>query len=185
MTFKEPLISIAAVLTGKAIEFVEENYEHLKNQETLDGMNLRELMIHISEKWIKPTFGSEFLGKQAVQRISVLQSTISGYARPRSIISLPEATVVFSDSGFEDEVAALLTLIEPANMFIIRVHREGHDYMNDSRRYLTAENSPKLAGAHFLDVENDGTEQGYTNAFLENVFMVMRSAHKEKVANGS
>ena len=183
MTFKEPLIAIASVLANKDNDFMEHNYEQLKKQEVLNGMNLRQLMIHISEDWIKPAFGPDFIGKLAVKRINMLQSVQTGYMTQRSIVSLPGTTVLFSDGGFEDEIAALLDVVEPSELYIVRVHRAGHDFSNDSRQYLTAENAPKLAKAKFLDVHNDGTEQGYANAFLEDVFMAMRTQVKKADAH--
>lgn len=43
--------------------------------------------------------------------------------------------VVVSDLGFDGEYQALEDLI-PESLLLIRVHREGHNFLNDSRNYV-------------------------------------------------
>lgn len=80
----------------------------------------RELLIALSEKLLKPRYGSSYFG-------NVLwgEATTSG-----------SKLFIVSDCGFTSEVSRLIHSAGKSNCIIIRIHRSGHSFDNDSRSYL-------------------------------------------------
>ncbi|CAH9014623.1 putative ATP-binding protein [Vibrio phage 277E43-1] len=97
----------------------------------------REWLIHVSENVVKPSFGKDAFGKMFVN-------------------SLPkEGVVAVSDGGFPEEIKPVIDHVGAENITIVRIHREGCDFSNDSRNYLTQGMfEDKIA---FLDIENNST----------------------------
>ena len=94
---------------------------------------LRRLLIRISEEFLKPTYGTSIFGRIAVKELL------------RSSYPL----IVFTDSGFVEEADTVIRTVGQRNTVLIRLHREGCDFTNDSRGYL-----PDIAGTN-RDVENN------------------------------
>jgi len=80
----------------------------------------RGLLIALSEELLKPRYGNSYFG-------NVLWS--------EACIS-PSELFVVSDCGFQAEVERLIDNAGKANCLLIRIHREGCDFANDSRSYL-------------------------------------------------
>ncbi|CAH9014639.1 putative ATP-binding protein [Vibrio phage 495E54-1] len=97
----------------------------------------REWLIHVSENVVKPSFGKDAFGKMFVN-------------------SLPkEGVVAVSDGGFPEEIKPVIGHIGTENITIVRIQREGCDFSNDSRNYLTQEMfEDKIT---FIDIENSST----------------------------
>ena len=95
---------------------------------------LRQLLIRISEEYLKPTYGNSFFGRLAVRELK------------RSAYPL----TIFTDSGFYEEAHTVVRSIGRRNTILIRLHREGCDFRNDSRSYLRG-----VAGEE-RDIENNG-----------------------------
>jgi hypothetical protein len=110
-------------------------YEDAKQYEYGPRDTLRQLLIRISEEYLKPTYGNTFFGRIAVRELR------------RSAYPL----IVFTDSGFNDEAATVTRAIGRGNTILIRLHREGCDFRNDSRSYLRG-----VAGEE-RDIENNGS----------------------------
>ena len=82
----------------------------------------REILISLSEDYIKPTYGENFFGLATVKALSTFSKC--GYSH-----------VFISDSGFKEEAETLVTMCPTCNFTLARLHRDGTDFNNDSRSY--------------------------------------------------
>lgn len=85
-----------------------------------DDLSLRGAMIKVSEDIIKPKYGDDFFGKKALEFIDEL--VLLGYKN-----------IFFSDSGFIKE---LNPIADKYQCHVIKLHRHGRNFNNDSRNYL-------------------------------------------------
>jgi len=102
------------------------------------GISPRDMMIYTSEKVMKPALGEDYYGKAAVQRC----------------IWNDLPLVVFSDGGFKEEILPLQDLYE--HVVIFRLHRDGFDFNNDSRSYI----SDAYGNVYDIHLVNDAIEKG-------------------------
>lgn len=100
------------------------------------GRSWRQWLIHISENVIKPIFGSRAFGDLMLRDINLHY--------------LPMDYIVISDCGFTEEVKVLVEAGFPT--CIVRLHRDGHTFQNDSRGYIYIE------GVHSIDMHNNGSK---------------------------
>lgn len=149
MKFAAPIKRMAAGLLDMDVSAVERHKEAEFNilcRETISDDfgsapeygpkdTLRRLLIRISEEYLKPTYGDTFFGRLAFRELQ------------RSAYSL----IIFTDSGFAIEASSIIRSIGKSNTLLIRLHREGCNFENDSRSYLTG-----IAGRE-VDVINSGT----------------------------
>lgn len=105
--------------------FDQATYERIKDDpiHTL-GMTFREAMIHYSEEYIKPTYGIGSLAQSQLLRLG-------------TSIDLP-GILLISDSGFQPETDVLVDGFGPDNFLMVQLTRDGKDWGNDSRGYVTA-----------------------------------------------
>jgi len=100
--------------------------ERPENKDTkvyyLAGRSWREVLISLSEGYIKPTYGEGFFGLATAKALNTFSS--SGYSH-----------VFISDSGFKEEAETLVTMCPTCNFTLVRLHRAGTDFSNDSRSY--------------------------------------------------
>lgn len=80
---------------------------------------IRQLLIHLSEKVLKPLYGEHFFGK-------VLWNDAK---------STTEKLFLVSDSGFLPEANYLIDKAGVKNVLVLRIYREGCTFENDSRSY--------------------------------------------------
>lgn len=80
-------------------------------------MSKREVLIHVSEKVIKPTLGQDFFGKNLADRIEQDSDVIA-----------------ISDGGFVDE---LLPVIDKGDVVLVRIVKDDLTEVEDSRKLLT------------------------------------------------
>jgi hypothetical protein len=92
----------------------------------LMNKSLRDSFISFSEDWAKKFYSPDIFGIIASERIRL------AVKQNKDI-----HTVVVSDSGFPEELLAVKKAISNAKHFLIRIHREGCNYTNDSRSYLS------------------------------------------------
>jgi hypothetical protein len=141
-SFKEPLFRIAAAVSGMDIDLLYELYEQPGwkeiPQKQFDGLSCRELFITISEEWVKPLYGKSYFGDEMAGRL----------------LDIVQYGVVVSDGGFPEEILPLIEAYGNENIVIVRIHREGHTYQNDSRRMLHPWDFPEGKKPVFIDVEN-------------------------------
>lgn len=151
MKFAAPIKRMAAGLLDMRVELVEEHKDHkfkiLSKETEAEDPNfgnvvylyeeedvLREFLIDLSENYLKPRYGKRFFGRIANRELQ------------RSSYSL----AVFTDSGFVEEASVIIGALGKENVLLVRLHREGKDFTNDSRSYL-----PDIAGRN-IDVQNNG-----------------------------
>lgn len=142
--FAEPLKDMACAL----LEIDNKTLEMSKKQVVgLYGVTVRQILIDISEKWMKPCYGKDIFGKIAAERVSEAMQLSDHFGEE------PYDLYVFSDCGFDSEVHHVLKLFGNENALLIRLHREGCTYEGDSRSYI------ELSDVRTVDVMNDGDER--------------------------
>ena len=168
--FKDELFKIAANALNTSVEAFKVNYDlQVKDVDSVDrswallegnrrgtkvtdetwwkdvptissgGMfySQRSWLIHISENVIKPSFGEKAFGNMLGN-------------------SLPaEGTVLISDGGFASELIPVIEKVGEDNVTVVRLHREGCDFSNDSRNFLTEDMFN--ANIKFMDITNNGS----------------------------
>jgi hypothetical protein len=93
----------------------------------LGGSSIRQLLISMSEDWMKVRYGEDIFGRMLYYRS--LRTGNGATANPDFI--------VVDDNGFHPEFDALG---EPDNRILVRVTRPGKDFSGDSRGYLDKPN---------------------------------------------
>lgn len=109
-------------------------------------MSQRQFLAFVSEIVIKPHLGIEYFGLQA-------------YHHCRSL-NLP--LIIFSDSGFEEEVEPFLRSGQ-FDVNVIQLHREGCSYSGDSRDYLRRRSQYRT----FQEVHNNGSLHDAANEIIK------------------
>lgn len=122
ISFKKPMWDIAeAVLGPERFEMFCDLYHDRETkdtpQEALGGKSPRGFFIHISESFIKPLLGEEYFG----DRLLELYCELAGVG-------------VVSDGGFPRELFPFCRAL--VDVQVVRLHREGYDFSNDSRNYI-------------------------------------------------
>lgn len=182
-SFKEPLLDMASAILGLSRYEIAADYENLKKTEVIGGMTLRQLMIDISENYLKPKFGQDIMGRIEANRV---KTYVSPMMRQRALstkkypLALSGRTLVYPDGGFGQEVTALFEVVAPENIYIIRIHRDGHSFAEDSRSYLSPETTPALKTCNFFDIVNKGDPRMYAETFIDNVFFAIRNLEKRQ-----
>src|SRR5215472_16435531 len=114
-SFASPMKHFAATLFAK-------EYHKLAKDEMvaeLGGSSPRQMLIAMSEEFLKPHYGEDFLGRMLYYR--ALRSTP------------PPDWVIVDDSGFRAEFEALG---EPNCRYIVQLRRPGTNFRGDSRNFL-------------------------------------------------
>lgn len=122
-----------------------ENVKGLPCQE-FGGLTPRAAYIKMSEEAIKPAFGSDFFGRLLARRMA------------------GEILTVVPDSGFEGEARPVLNLLGARNVLLLRIHRRGFDFRQDSRSYI------ELPGVATLDLTNNSTVPDFNAAAVAAVY---------------
>lgn len=127
MEFKEPLIKLALQLSGVSRKLWDAHYtQEFKNTpwdrllERGVPVSPRRYLQFISEDVMKPTFGKDIFGIAALK-------TIKDHNLRH---------VVFSDGGFDEEIAVLDNHYQRDECIVIRLHRSGFDFSNDTRKHV-------------------------------------------------
>ncbi len=108
----------------------------------LFGHTLREAQIYLSEKHMKPLYGKHVFGE-------LLENDI------KSLVQEGEDIFLISDSGFETEASRLINTFGASQVSLVRLHREGKDFRNDSRGYIDLDRY----GVTCFDVNNPEGDQ--------------------------
>lgn len=104
-------------LTQNQLDTLEQDKESPKDY--LLGKSWREVQISLSEDWAKPIFGKRVFGNIAKNIIDNNSNNI----------------FLISDSGFQEEAAALVEHFGKENCLLIRLKRKDTNFDNDSRSY--------------------------------------------------
>jgi hypothetical protein len=143
LEMKECMFSIALATSGVTEKDWYQRYNNRELKEEpwsiLGGLSQRQFMIKISEEWMKPLFGKDVFGVRAAES-----------ARQKIWTTQGKYAVVFTDGGFKEELDAMVRTLGEDNVLLVRVHRDGTNFDNDSRNYL-----PDIKHTH--DLHNDDT----------------------------
>jgi hypothetical protein len=114
-----PLRRIAYQMVGR--DYNEVTYESFKRQ-NFAALNRtgRQLMIDVSERFLKPTYGIEVMTKMLIERNAGFPGVL-----------------LIRDMGFQIEVDPLIRWAGEKNVFIVLVHRPGKSFDGDSREWVT------------------------------------------------
>lgn len=140
--FADPLTNIAKVILGMTEKEFLHYREEAKDEplpEPFDHLTMRQLLIKISEEWIKPTFGERYFGHAMVRRLNHLMSP----------------TVIISDSGFYDEAVPVLSRYGADRCLLIQVSRFGATFEGDSRSYWQMYNTEPVRINNRYDVSKE------------------------------
>jgi hypothetical protein len=96
------------------------DYARFKTTEFSElGVTGRQLMIDVSEKFLKPTYGISVMAKLLIERNAEFHGLL-----------------LIRDCGFQCEVDPLIQWAGSENFFIARCHRPTKNFANDSREYV-------------------------------------------------
>ena len=133
---KRPLVELVKNLYSLS----DNDVEHLSSRENkekpsslLNGKSWREAMIFVSEEVVKPALGKDIFGKVAASNLSV-------------------GINIFTDGGFEEEIAPIVEEVGEDNIIIVKIHKDGCSFEGDSRDWIDIE------GVKSFDVTNYGDE---------------------------
>jgi hypothetical protein len=145
---------------------VIEKTKHLKND--LYGVTTRQMLIDLSEKYMKPCYGKDIFGRICATRMAEEIQNNDTYKEEQPDI------FVISDSGFDYEAKSVLQLFGNENALLIRLHRDGHSFKGDSRSYI------ELDDVRTVDINNDGS-----TAFGSKLIDVVKNWIKERETDGT
>lgn len=100
----------------------------------------RQVLISFSEDWVKQKFGAEAFG----------------YLLKLRTEDLPDDYIVVTDCGFDVE----LNPFDVTDIAVVRLHRDGCSYKNDSRGYITRDD------IFSFDVKNNNEPEHIAQAIL-------------------
>ncbi|QOC54410.1 hypothetical protein Atoyac15_46 [Aeromonas phage Atoyac15] len=154
LEFKGALIRIAKAITGVSDGEWDRLYrrdQKERAQAVYGGLSARQLLIKISEEWVKPQFGKNHFGSLALADVNKLGT----------------GHYFFSDGGFIEE---LLPMVEAGHhVTVLRLFRDGYQYAGsgDSRSYI------KLAeaAAHGINVMDFELEDGNPGATVHEILL--------------
>lgn len=120
VSLSTPLRVIAYAMTGFKGALDGDDYEGFKTTRFLEfDRTGRELMIDVSEKFLKSVYGQEIMAELLFAQLS----EFTGVALIR-------------DVGFQVELDTLARVVEPRQIYVACLRREGCDFSNDSREYV-------------------------------------------------
>lgn len=123
-----------SVFSLAGLQYSDALYEEIKDTplDIFKGDSIREVMIALSERFIKPRYGSAFWAHSLLQGLNA-------------------PTIIVPDLGFPEELEAFQATCE--DVLVVHTSREGFGWANDSRRYVEHTNVLKLetTGQPILD----------------------------------
>ena len=129
-----PLREIAYTMTGWIGSPDGPNYEQFKTTHfEAFGKDGRQIMIDVSERFLKPTYGIEIMANLLIARNS----------------NIGPAIILIRDSGFQIEIDPLIRWVGEDNLFVVSVNRDGTTFDGDSREWVTHK--------HMAMFNNNGT----------------------------
>lgn len=112
-----PLRELAFKMVGR--EYSAATYEDFKNEffTQFGGVNGRQLMIDVSEKFLKQVYGQTIMARIWASRLPITGPCV----------------VLVPDCGFQVEVDVITAMFGAENFYLARVNRPGCDFSGDSR----------------------------------------------------
>lgn len=114
--FANPMRAFASSLLGMPYTSIAKDTP----LELLNNTTPREMLIDLSEKYLRKLYDGDFFGRALLYRWN------------RVVLSSTPNVLVMEDSGFQEEIKS----IPRANTCLIRIIRPSHNYDSDSRSYL-------------------------------------------------
>lgn len=132
-----PLRHIAYAMTQFDGDYDGDDYAKFKGVtfREFGGKTGRQLMIDVSESFLKTTYGIPVMAQMLLQRNSAFHGVL-----------------LVRDSGFQIEVDPILDVVGRKNVYLVRVNRDGYDFSNDSREWVHLPQS-----RHCMDLYNNGS----------------------------
>ncbi len=98
------------------------------------GVTGRQIMIDVSERFLKPTYGIEVMAKLLLERNEGFHGVL-----------------LVRDCGFQIEIDPIAKAVGAKNLYLAQVHRKGKDFSNDSREWVYNPDGG------FMRVDNNGS----------------------------
>lgn len=117
-SFAAPMKHLIATALGE--RYIDMDKE--KTRPELNGVSVRRFLIDLAETHIKSLYGQDIFGRWLVHRVLRWPHRKPAYC-------------IIDDGSFEPEILAV------PNRLIIRVKRDGRDFIGDSRGYVDLPNS--------------------------------------------
>lgn len=146
-TVKEGCHGLFGITNSTGQIVAHDHFEPIKEKPNREfmGMSPREAYIWYSEEVMKPKFGQDVFGQMTAERMS------------------SDGRLYFiTDSGFIDEAQSIVDKFGVENVILVQLHREGCDFFNDSRSYVSLSHP----GANFT-VWNYGDEISFLNNLVK------------------
>lgn len=104
------------------------------------GVSGRQLMIDVSEKFLKPVYGESVLARMLLERNAGFYGVL-----------------LVRDTGFKTELETLEFVLDPADVYVVQVHRPGHTFEGDSREWVAGSGamSKVVNDGNFADLRSD------------------------------
>lgn len=142
LKFAAPLKAQLCALLDCTLEWLEAHKD--EPHPALKGGTPRNYLIGLSENFIKPTYGDDFFGHVAADKLRRIRDTSA---------ILPEQYIFFSDSGFHAEAVPVVKLVGIQNCMKIEMHRPGKDFSKDSRSYWSMSGLRNVLVANSTEIE--------------------------------
>lgn len=152
-SFKKPLFDVACGVLGKRkFRAFMEAYNDRRTKEIpfhfLNGKSPRQFLISISEDFIKPVMGDDYMGRYMADYVADAG-----------------ADIVVSDGGFDAEIMPLIDAGHDVRVF--KLYRDGYTFKGDSRDYI---NVPDGALEYSLKlIDGDPEDAVKSIAFLAKI----------------
>lgn len=141
-----PLREIAYTMTGWIGSTDGSNYEQFKTTHfEAFGKDGRQIMIDVSERFLKPTYGMEIMAELLRSRNE----------------NIGPAVLLIRDCGFQIEIDPLVRWVGEKNLCLVQVHRPETSFENDSREWVHHPDAMMQLGvSNDFDLEHLQTEAG-------------------------
>lgn len=133
-----PLRHVAYAMVGET--YNDASYAAFKETPFAEFGNRtgRQLMIDVSESFLKQVYGEKIMAQMLVARNSDWLDT--------------DGVLLIRDGGFQIEISAMLDEIIADNIYVVQIHRDGCSFDNDSREWVRHPNSARM-----MQVWNNGS----------------------------
>lgn len=118
-----PLRRLAYQMVGR--DYIPETYDDFKKETfpQFGGVTGRQLMIDVSERFLKLCYGQDIMAKMLLNELADLEFPDKG-------------VVLVRDSGFQCEVQPLIDAVGARNLFVVQIHRTDCTFVGDSREWV-------------------------------------------------
>lgn len=108
----------------------DDYFEDVKDEpcDRFFGLTPRQAYIHFSETYLKAVHGEDIFGRLLLGRINRIRTGASAYGLCQGFI--------ITDSGFVPEAEVLVKEFGPEDITLIRLHRPGYTFEDDSRSLI-------------------------------------------------